>query len=712
MRRPHFYFLFFTSCLFVFSTLSAQQMRIQDPKNTWRIYSADIKEALISIKPHGLFIEYGIYLSYSAPDDFGLTPKDTFEVQHYFQLPEKAIVNDSWLWVNDNIMQAKVLDRWSAFNIYEGIVNRRRDPSILYKNTETNYEFRIFPLAGGKNIRKVKISFLVPADWKDGRLSSDLPLSMFNGAGKVPDLKLIAYENSEWNSPSLSISPGFQQEADSLLGPIKTAVIKSSDLKSQSAISIVYHGAQKGGIYFSHYADKNKTDEGIYQLAVNPKALLPANSKKPRKILILIDHDESSSLATSEELLRGIKMNLLSNLEPGDSFNIFYNKLTIKKISQDWLPADSASINYSLSQITPGSTSSLKAGLSASYEFLNRHPGGSLLVFSADQSLSNQAVGQKFKDELVREYKYLAPTFVVDYANFSTTLTWYNGTYYYGNELFYLILTTNTLGNQIHILKYPENLSLQKAITEMLYSIDNNQFGDKSIELTLKPLNGACFDRIEYNSSAENPSKPILQCGRYKGSLPIQLETTVVANGEIHFNSLILPVYTANVSNEKFIQILAGLKINDQEARGTLSNTQITNLISFSKQNRVLSRYTAFLALEPGMQEICTSCINETKTGGTVSIDGTRKDSLEVTVFPNPFTTSVTFEIEASGLSNDIELSIYNAQGQAIVHFENPPISDNKIRLNWDGGQFPAGFYYFNVQTGTKQLVRKVIKME
>ena len=47
-------------------------------------------------------------------------------------------------------MKADILERSTAFNIYEGIVNRRKDPSVLYKNQEDAYEFRIFPLPGQK----------------------------------------------------------------------------------------------------------------------------------------------------------------------------------------------------------------------------------------------------------------------------------------------------------------------------------------------------------------------------------------------------------------------------------------------------------------------------------------------------------------------------------------------------------------------------------
>lgn len=710
----YYKYLFITYCFLYFSSISiAQQVRIQDPKNTLKLYSADIKEAVISIKPQGLFVEFGIYITYAVPNELGLSTKDTFEIQHFFQLPEKAIVNDSWLWVNKEIMQANVLDRWSAFNIYEGIVNRRRDPSVLYKNFGNNYEFRVFPLAAGKNFRKVKISVLIPSVWKDGKLAADLPLSILRGANRNADLRLIAYETQEWKNPFLSGSSTFRQEKDSLLGPIYSAQISSADLKSQQEISVVYSGEKSNGIYFSHSLDKNNTDQGFYQLAVRPKDLLPISVIKPRKVLILLDHDETNSLVSAQAILQNLRSYLLNNFDARDSFNIFFNKLNIKRISQDWIPADSINIANAIGQLSLGSVSLLRTGLYESYDFLRGHEGGTLLVFSADQTINNQIVAQKFKDELFAEYLTLPPTYVVDYSNFSTTVTWNQGTYYYGNELFYLILTSNTFGNHIHVQKYPENYSLNRATGEILNQMDNNQIGDKQIELHLKPKTGICFERFELFPDQLNNSKTLFQCGRFKGNLPFQLEVTVISKSNVEERSINLPMNTYNLNNEKFSQIHAGLKVMDLDSRSALSNIQINNIIEISKQNRVLSKYTAFLALEPGMQIPCTNCVDETKTGGNVADNDIVADSVKVIIFPNPFSDRVTIDISGHNINESKgDFEIYNAQGLLVKKFDDVNFSDDKVRLEWDGSLQPAGLYILRIKSADFEIKRKLHKIE
>ncbi|MFZ4544638.1 MAG: T9SS type A sorting domain-containing protein [Saprospiraceae bacterium] len=718
MRKTSAFTFLFLSLLVFSSRLTAQcstqYIRIQDPKQTWKSYQTNITEAVISAKPHGLFVEFGVYLTYAAPAEFSnISKKDTFEIQHYFQLPDKAIVNDSWLWVNNTIMQALILDRWSAFNIYEGIVKRRQDPSILYKNSSTSYEYRIFPLAGGNNIRKVKISALMPADWKDGKLSADLPLSMIAGTLRFPDLKLISYDSDEWQNPTLSDNSIFTATKDSLLGDIRTATIKAATINACSKISISYAGAKGSGIYFSHAQDKVNADEGVYQFAVQPKDLLPASTIKAKKILFLIDHDDTNATVSSKDVIQNLKNYLSNNFDSRDSFNIFYNRLSVRKVSSGWMRADSNNIYQSINSIVIGSSSLLKSGLSESYDFINSHNGGSLVVFSADQSLGGTSNGQKFKDELIKEYKTLAPTYIIDYSNLATSAIWYQGVYYYGNELFYTILSSNTFGSFIHVQKNPDYVSFSQALSRTQNAMENNLFVDKQIELYIRPTSGACFERFEINTNALDISKPIVQVGKYKGALPMRLEATVISKGQILSNSIVLNSNPKNGSIEKFTQIHAGLKVIDMESRSPLSNIQINNIIDISKKNRVMSRYTSFLALEPGMQAPCTTCVNETKTGGSTAADDIDKDSITVNIFPNPFRDQITIEI--SGLQNQDkldEIGIYNLQGQLIVKFDHSVFDDGKAQFKWDAANQSAGMYIFRLKTADKVINKKIIKIE
>jgi hypothetical protein len=120
------------------------QLRVGDPRNSWQTYQGTIEEASLTVAPKGLFMEYGLTLTFSSRGTIWTEVKDTLEVTLNFDLPENAMITDSWLWFGDDTIKAVILDRWTASSIYESIVQRRRDPSILFKQSVNQYELRIF----------------------------------------------------------------------------------------------------------------------------------------------------------------------------------------------------------------------------------------------------------------------------------------------------------------------------------------------------------------------------------------------------------------------------------------------------------------------------------------------------------------------------------------------------------------------------------------
>src|SRR5690606_6702954 len=85
------------------------------------------------------------------------------------------------------------------------------------------------------------------------------------------------------------------------------------------------------------------------------------------------------------------------------------------------------------------------------------------------------------------------------------------------------------------------------------------------------------------------------------------------------------------------------------------------NIINSSLSHRVLSRYTAFLALEPGLQDPCVDCTDESSTTSTDDLT----ESVQCKVYPNPFYDKVVLEL--SGINSDEkpeDISLYNTRGE------------------------------------------------
>jgi len=261
--------------------LSQNSLTVGNPKTTGT-QKGTIEEAFLSVRNKGLFLEYGLYLTFSAR---GTTyqSKDSLEIVLNFTLPQKAIVMDSWLWINDNICKAKLFDIWSASSIYEDIVKRRRDLYILIKTTDIQYILKVYPMKATER-RKVKITYLVPLDWNAKKVYTSFPINIFNSSKYIPSsLPVIIWPDSEFKNPSINFNQnGLTAGRDSLLGDYQSTILYPASTYSYTEIS--FDNPMKNGLYMNNYQDKN---ESIYQIAIQPSQF--TDQIKNQKVAILID---------------------------------------------------------------------------------------------------------------------------------------------------------------------------------------------------------------------------------------------------------------------------------------------------------------------------------------------------------------------------------------------------------------------------------------
>ncbi len=135
-----------------------------------------IDRAVLVVEPHGGYFEQSLYLEYS--DHFVFHGASNVEIVHRFELPEGSVINDMWLWIGDSVMQAIILDTWTATSIYDSIVVNKRDPALL-KEKGNQYELHVYPLKSG-SFRKVKINMITPVKWVGENALAELPFRMLN----------------------------------------------------------------------------------------------------------------------------------------------------------------------------------------------------------------------------------------------------------------------------------------------------------------------------------------------------------------------------------------------------------------------------------------------------------------------------------------------------------------------------------------------------
>ena len=700
--------------LFAHEANATTTLRVQNPHQTWYNSQGNIDTAVLSIKPKGAYFECGLYLTFSSKP-YNTVYYDTFEVQMPFDLPEGSFVHDSWLWVGNQIVQAKLSERNRATIIYESIVQRRQDPSILYKNGPTQYELRVYPMPATQQ-RKVKITYMVPAKWGVSKVSCPIPMNILKASAQSPYFEVLSYTDNEWANPAITELPGVTFQP--VTGEAFTkAVIPSTSISSLGDMNYSLSSPMQNGIFSAVY--EAGTDEGYYQFVMLPSQAMALTGGK--KTAFLYDYEGGNSMTSPTELLTKTRQLLTDNYTTTDSFNLFFSQLGIYQYNTTWMPCDSATINMVFNHLAVSNPvsnySNLPSLLAAGINFIKaKNDVGEIVLFSNTDNFNTVSTANQLNtDVLALMGPNKIPVHIADFQDQNVSYTWQGNQYYYGGEYFYTNLVALTGGNYESVrvtgTYYYYNYTLRTFAEATDDLLSQMQGRITSFDAHADVANGFCYGNYDNgDGGVVFVNKPYVKIGRYTGSLPIGVEVSGIHNGAPLNQLFALNNYFSADSFTRKMWVSKFLA--DLESGTNINNQTKAEIIDSSLQSRVLSLYTAFLALEPSdTTEACNDCEDETNPGATGVEELLNNVSLKA--FPNPFTSQITLQIHLE--DEKAELKIYNTLGQLVKTFELNNDMGTDIILNWNGksdngDELSAGVYLVILETKTGKKTMRIVK--
>jgi Ca-activated chloride channel family protein len=707
-----------------------------------------IESATFTINPKGLYFECIMDIEFSSRGlDFN--PSDTLEVSYDFNLPTGSIITDSYLWIEDSLVQARLMDRWTATAIYEGIVKRRRDPSILYKLYDDTYYLRIYPLRPNEK-RKAIIKFLLPVTWTKKYALTTLPTDILGcSKNKLEKVKIIALENNEWKNPRMVDIPGaiFADKKNEKEENIKQIVIKhTGDYYLPTKIG--YDSPMKDGIYLNTYKSGN---EGFFQFAFMPSSLI--KESKPKKIVFALDYWKSNSDINKLILIKQLASYINEYFNDNDKFKfVYYDGTQAISLSNEWIKADEININYYLSSsnlISYADTSNLTEVIRKSVKIANEDSDVIVCVISNSFSIKSYNEADSLVNKLKSEFEKLPPISSM-YCGTQYYYYYFDGLYFirYYTTYFLDKLARLTGGNYVS-LRW--NSDYSTLFTQMFQSFDNII---NSFDIYTTVYNG--FTYSKYNINDNNViylNKPIVQVGKFYGDAPIKIRVSAIYNDQ-----LIIKEYNKEIpynEDSTIVQIWTDNRIRELENDYTNYHST-SEVVKLSLKTRVLSLYTAFLALEPGFiyelpQNTNTGGIRVDSWGGGIAyalnensvdktssniyyssngtwyVEGEYNDGQgnkideniinKVTVYPNPFKdiVNINFEIPEYIDYNEINIKILNISGATVSMPLITNCSNNKINIKWDGTDnngesLPSGMYFVVISANNFIKTCKILK--
>ncbi|MDX2190341.1 MAG: T9SS type A sorting domain-containing protein [Bacteroidota bacterium] len=726
--------LFIALNAFSYTYLSYNRPHPTTSQSSWLNGSGTIHTADILVYPKGNYAEVSVTLEISANGISGIGTNDTLEADFNFDLAPGSMIIDSWLWIDSvTIVRAKHLDRWSAVAIYENIVKRiRRDPSILTKNYNNNFDLKVYPFVGyGK--RKFRITYLTPIQFINNQGRVNIPVSLFKISATTPKVTTTIYANPNYLSPKLTID----NKSDEILlsNPITTTISGVSLYNTSISSNFISQTNQPGYYYYSntsypYYSTSNNeaqvtyslntlklvyggyysnsSGENFYELAFSPEKLL--NARPNKRVCFVIDYDAAYSSLKRTDIYKSIRSFFSSKLDSNYFFNIVYGGYTNTRYKNNWIPAtkknlDSATVDtlrFSSDTTNPEKTISYAVDFVNIYDStcrivvitsnIKRYKGDTAIA--ASNRIYNRMETKVPIDILDHYYYYISSLTGGNTPAYSPWVT-INNLQYYGNSFFYSTLCKKTGGNlyssrinpyynynnyynyapgsSSYISQYPYTLQqYNNYLSNIVQSVKGNFDAFNASESLSGGLTYAKYYVSGNSNGVTDLNTYISYVGRYTGTFPLQLDLSALYKGKLYSKKLTVQQSDLDAIGNIGEIHWAGNYIASKE--NSYDNATITEIIDLSLKYRILSRYTALLSLEPSQGgDVCNTCDeNAPNTNSGL-----------------PINTSATFTSIVTNEGNDDLFTVFPnpATDQITIEFNNNTGATASLLLSNISGQ-------------------------
>jgi hypothetical protein len=677
-----------------------------DPKTPGRHSRLNIDSANVVVKPHGIYAEVTTEFWYRSVDLVANT--DTLEMYAFFFLPATDFINDSWLWVEDTLVHAMIMDVNSASLIYENIVHRlHRDPSIFYRrSTSGSYEYRIFPNVGSQN-RHAKISYFTKMNYTNGLAQFTFTPTILNlSINKSFPKKFKFYLDFNFTGVNFgSTPPKFTTSTDNIGKNIEFTTTSST---LQQTFSYEYD-------FTAPYFSKSKRiDDQEYYFTMFDSKILTSNYIN-QKINFLIDFDLNRTSINAKDMITQLKKVILSNLNELDSINIMIGNKSTVNLFNRWVPCNKDTINFLLDSNVfkkIGLYSNLYELMTDGVKFNKKfNSNSSVMLLTSSEYCPTPTSANPLIEECVsimspNNYKITT----IDFSDIRYSVYTINKLNYKGNQYFNEKIAELT-HSEFFTTKV-NNLTIESMIST---SFVNSKGTITEVGLYVDPKDGISISKTSESINVGSNKKLIYEYGKLEGSLPVEVKFSALLDGKavikryiIDSSNVIINNESAKMWNWKYLRTL--------EDKSNKSSKETADLLKRSITNRILTTATAFLCLEPWMMIKDTTLSDD--EGGNNNTSFVQEDmveiGLEVTYGPNPITNFASIKLDLSNSDTKIlNIGIYNIMGSVVKEFTFD-IFAKILNLEWDtnsegNGKLPSGVYYLIIKTNLGNKVLKLV---
>jgi Flp pilus assembly protein TadD len=270
---------------------------------------------------------------------------EVLEGVFYFPLPQDASISGFGMWIGDQLVEADVVEKQRAREIYETILREKRDPGLLEWTGGNIFKARVYPIPGQAE-KRIKISYtqVLPLRGNRYRYSYALQSELLR-QHPLRDLSIDLKVSSAVPLKSVtSPTHAARIAATEHAGHVEFSAQEYVPTRDFEAV-IEVEGHQSGAVVIPH----RRGDDGYFMVQLTPpgssldldRPLIP--NGEPLRLLLLADTSASmdrGQRATQNTVLAA----LLGALTPKDTINVAACDVNCDWIFEKPVPATAANI--------------------------------------------------------------------------------------------------------------------------------------------------------------------------------------------------------------------------------------------------------------------------------------------------------------------------------------------------------------------------------
>ncbi|HEX6909403.1 MAG TPA: VIT and VWA domain-containing protein [Longimicrobium sp.] len=311
--------------------------------------------------------------------------RQVLEGTYFFPLPDDASISEFAIWDGDRRLEGEVRPRDEARRIYEDIVRRVRDPGLLEYAGPNLFQARIFPIPG-RGTKKLELTYTQVLRAENGTVGYRYPLGI--GRNAAPVERLAGRVSLRAGGGLRTIYSPTHDVDVRRGGDGRASVTFEQDARRERRDFQLFYALSRGDVAMSLFTYREPGKDGYFLLLLSPNDDAARREYPAKDVVFVMDVSGSMEETGKIEKARRALVYGVRGLRPADRFNIVAFSGDTRLMESGLIAADEAGRRRGVEFVegldARGGTNINDALLEAMRQFPRTGDRPRLLVFMTD----------------------------------------------------------------------------------------------------------------------------------------------------------------------------------------------------------------------------------------------------------------------------------------------------------------------------------------